>query len=98
MAARRDIHEGFVRGSVLQGPPDLLQDTEIRFLKNARLDRTRGVISSRPGLSQQTASALGGSITSLHKRYDAGGNSVYAQVGSTLSRLPNDLSSSTSLS
>lgn len=98
MASQREIHENFQRGSVLQGPPDLLQDTDVRFLKNSRLDRTKGTISSRPGLSKQTASALGGSITSLHKRYDAGGNSVYAQVGSTLYRLPNDLSSSTSIS
>ncbi len=70
MATQRELFQNFTRGSVLQGPPDLLQDTEIRFLKNSRLDRTKGVISSRPGLSRQTTdtSGLGGSIIALMER------------------------------
>ena len=98
MVMQRDLHEGWTQGSLLAAPPDLIPDTGVRLLKNARIDRTRLTLSSRPGLSRASGSAFSAPVTALHKRFAAAGNTVYAQISSSLYRLPNSLLSSALLS
>lgn len=84
--SQREIFDTFSGGSELLGPPDGIEDRKLRFIKNARLTEQRGVISSRPGITKQSAAEITTSVTMLHKRFDTAGNSTYQQSGTTLYR------------
>src|SRR5881628_2149160 len=86
MPFKLELSRQWTQGSHLSGPEDLLPDGAIRLGVNVRLDRSRGVITSRPGLTA-LSSALAGSITRLTKLFGAAADYAYAQIGAALYRL-----------
>ncbi len=96
MAFQRFLAERFTSGSNLIVSPDLLPSTFWRLLKNARLTRRIGVLSSRAGMSAQSA-ALGGLVRMLWTRFGVSSDSRYAHVGTTLYRLSSGWGSAVSL-
>jgi len=97
MPFTRFLAERFSQGSNLILAPDLLPSQSWRLLKNSRLSRLLGVLSSRPGMSA-ISSALGGIIYALWTRFGTAGDTRYAHVGTTLYRLAAGWTSATSLS
>lgn len=97
MPFTRFLAERFSQGSNLILAPDLLPSGSWRLLKNSRLSRLLGVVSSRAGMSA-VSSALGDVIYALWTRFGTSSDTRYAHVGSTLYRLSEAWGSATSLS
>lgn len=76
----REIHDNFVRGSVLIGSVDTIPENALRFMQNARLDGIRGTIGARPGITKKSAGEITSSAIMIHKRFDSAGDSAYEQT------------------
>lgn len=84
MAFVRQMIERFFRGSNLILPPDLLPEGGVRLLRNSRLTRILGLVTSRPGMTLQGSAGNGPvrTLWTLHRtttdvRFVHSGRNVY---------------------
>lgn len=88
MSFQLALANAWTRASCLSGPEDLLPLDCLRLLVNTRLDRMRGIITSRPGLVQLTTAPIGGGSVLAHsKLYGVTADYGYAHIGTDVWRL-----------
>ena len=83
MAFQTELMRSWTNGSVLSGAEDMIPQQALRVGANIRLDRTRGLIVSRPGMTQLTSAPIDGARPHvlLHtKLYGATADWGYVQV------------------
>ena len=83
MSFSLEIQRSWTNGSVLSGAEDMIPPQALRLGQNVRLDRVRGLIVSRPGMTQLTSAPIDGARPHvlLHtKLYGASADWGYVQV------------------
>ena len=93
-----EILENFLTGCYLIGQPDSLPQGSLRRAVNVRIDRVLRSISSRPGSTRLTSSAIAsGAIVWLSKLFGVSVDFSYAQVGTEVFRLTDAWATATNI-
>ena len=90
MAFSLEILRAWTNGSVLAGAEDMIPPQALRVARNCRLDRTRGLPVSRPGMTQLTSAPIDGArphVLMHTKLYGESSDWGYAQVAGSDSAL-----------
>ena len=93
-----EILENFLAGAYLISQPDSIPHGSLRVARNVRIDRILRSISSRPGSTRLTSSAIAsGAIVWLSKLFGVSSDTSYAQIGDTVFRLTDAWATATNI-
>src|SRR5215510_6000003 len=76
----------WIRGTVLAGQSDDVPQDGLRRSRNVRIDRIRGTLATRFGMTRKTSGTLGGTILWIAKLFGLSADFSYAHIGGSVYR------------